>query len=264
MAIDVCAFPPGENPNGGLLDSSWGKEDCPTNCAFVESEILLVADFQVDCYDTEHLALEAFAVIMVFAFPIGVPCALFLVLFVNRRELNKDASKRRELFSPLVDTYRIELWWWEAVEMLRKVTLTGLLIFFNRGSIYQLAVGIQCSAVFTSLAVYARPYKDDFTNNLYVVTNFAVLVTFNIGILLSDRIDKSREQLWVQDQSFLDAALFLANVFAPAAVVAYELLRRGSGTQADSRKASKEAAIEEAQGTMSDEFMQYANPLATK
>ena len=71
----------------------------------------MVADFQVDCYDTEHLALEAFAVIMVFAFPIGVPCALFLVLFVNRRELNKDASKRRELFSPLVDTYRIELWW---------------------------------------------------------------------------------------------------------------------------------------------------------
>jgi hypothetical protein len=58
---------------------------------------------------------------------------------------------------------------------------------------YQLAVGIQLSAVFTTAAVYFRPYRYRFNNNLYVVANGAVLVTFNVGVLLSDRIDIERE-----------------------------------------------------------------------
>lgn len=99
----------------------------------------------------------------------------------------------RGLFSPVVKDYRVELWWWEAVEMLRRVTFTGLIIFFERGSMYQLAVGIQLSAVFTTAAVYFRPYRYRFNNNLYVVANGAVLVTFNVGVLLSDRIDIERE-----------------------------------------------------------------------
>lgn len=258
--MDDCAFPSGKNPDGGLFDSSWGAEECPEGCIFIDPEILLVADFQVECYTTEHLALEAFAVVMVFAFPIGVPCALFLVMFLNRHEVRKEASKRRELFSPLVSAYKNELWWWEAVEMLRKVTFTGLLIFFDRGSIYQLAVGIQLSAFFTTMAVYFRPYTVHFNNNLYVVANFAVLVTFNIGVLLSDRIDKRREQSWVQNQLYLDAGLLLANCVAPSLVVAYEAARQAGVDQ--KKQEAKKIAKENAEETVSEAFLKFANPLA--
>ena len=163
--ISECAFPAGENPDGGFLFSAWSAEECAAGCVFHEAEVKLLADFQVDCSDSEHLALEAFAVLLVLAYPIGLPAALLGVLFINRRELVKEASKRRDYFSPLVGAYRKEVWWWEAVEMLRKVTFTGLLIFFDRGSLYQLAVAIQASAVFTALAVYFRPFKKRFNNN---------------------------------------------------------------------------------------------------
>jgi hypothetical protein len=144
--------------------------------------------------------------------------------------------------------------------LLRKVTFTGLLIFFDRGSIYQLAVGIQLSAFFTALAVYFRPYVVHFNNNLYVVANFAVLVTFNIGVLLSDRIDKRREQSWVQDQLYLDVGLVLANCVAPSAVVVYEGYRQVG--RDEKKEAAKEVAKEKAEEVVSDQFLKFANPLA--
>ena len=39
--------------------------------------------------------------------------------------------------------YRLECWYWEALEMFRKIILTGLMIFWSRGSVQQLAIGVQ-------------------------------------------------------------------------------------------------------------------------
>ncbi len=228
---------------------------------------------QVECNDSTHVWFTGIAIIAVFSFPIGVPTMLFLLLFMNRAELRKETSKRHDYFSPVIKDYRPDLWWWEAVEMLRRVTFTGLIIFFDRGSIYQLAVGIQLSAVFTTAAVYFRPFRSRFNNNLYCVANGAVLVTFNIGILLSERIDIAREPGWIQSPSYLDFALFLANVFAPAATVAWEAflqskeLMEANTPASIRRKKAKESAAEMAEDTVSDEFLTqlematFENPL---
>lgn len=92
-----CAFPAGENENldWWVMDKTWTEEDCPAGCEYIEPEILLEADFQVECNDVAHFWLQGFAIIAVLAFPIGVPSALLLILFIHRDELKKEASKAR-------------------------------------------------------------------------------------------------------------------------------------------------------------------------
>ena len=49
-----------------------------------------------------------------------------------------------------------------------------------------------------------------------IVTDASVLVTFNIAVMLNDRLDLSKEFL---SQSFLNVSLILVNILIPASVV---------------------------------------------
>ena len=50
------------------------------------------------------------------------------------------------------------------------------------------------------------------------------MVTFNIAILLNDRVDKSLEPSWA-GQNQLDTLLLIVNLMIPAGVVVYEVGR---------------------------------------
>ena len=130
--------------------------------------------------------------------------------------------------------------------MFRKIILTGLMIFWSRGSIQQLAIGIQVSAFFLVATVKYQPYMTRFNNQFKIVTDAAVLVTFNIAVILSDRVDSSLEPAWSVTQCILsqpstcqsdpyltvlrrcdtemmDAMLIIVNIVIPVSVVIYEL-----------------------------------------
>ena len=89
-----------------------------------------------------------------------------------------------------------------------------------------------------------------------------------LGVLLSDRIDKTREQPWVQDPRYLDLGLILANITAPSAVLAYEMYRQRK-LQGDFSYA-KQVAKEKAEEDVSDECMKmsgaavFENPIGTE
>lgn len=189
-----------------------------------EHEIMLRADFQINYDTTTHLALLTNAVFMVFVYPIGFPMLIFFWLFTNREELRKEGSATRQAFDPLVGAYRLECWYWEAIEMFRKIILTGLMIFWNPGSVQQLVVGVQLSAFFLILSIKMRPFVTRFNNNFKIVTDLAVMLTFNVAILLSDRVDWSMEPDFITEDG-LDLSLVIVNMIIPSIVVILELNR---------------------------------------
>ena len=189
-----------------------------------ENEIMLRADFQIN-YDTvEHLAVLSNAALMVLVYPIGFPLLIFIWLFSNREELRKEGSAARVAFDPLVGAYSVEFWYFEAIEMFRKIILTGLMIFWTPGSVQQLVVGVQISAFFLVVSIKTRPFLTRFNNNFKIVTDLAVMVTFNVAILLSDRVDWSMEPGFVTREA-LDMMLIVVNMVIPAIVVFLELNR---------------------------------------
>ena len=212
-------------PTWYSMDTAWQEEECPPGCEFSESVYMLTADFQVHCYEEGHTATLVLAILLVLVFVLGAPLSVVFLLFLNRDQLRIEGTKQRDIFAPVVGTYRPECWYWEAIEMFRRVALTGLVIFFERGSMYQLAMGLQLSAFFLGAALHFRPFQSRFNNNFKLVTDLAVMCTFAFAIITSDRVDKAKEPFFVTDEAIMETLFMIVNVGMPVAVVATEIAR---------------------------------------
>ncbi|KMS93744.1 hypothetical protein BVRB_028400, partial [Beta vulgaris subsp. vulgaris] len=105
----------------------------------------------------------------------------------------------------LYDAYNHEIWWFELVDMIHKLSLTGLVAFFPASS--QLIAAAVISVSYTILLLLVRPYirkgddrlhlfaqveifcavicgymfKNDFTTNTSVDVGLSILLTITIG-----------------------------------------------------------------------------------
>ncbi len=66
-----------------------------------------------------------------------------------------------------------------------------------------------------------------------IVTDASVLITFNIAVMLNDRVDMSKEFM---SEEFLNLSLILVNILIPAGVVVEQLYQ-------NSKKAQEEAEV---------------------
>ena len=164
-------------------------------------------------------ALSVFQLKMVVLWPIGLPTWCFYLLFSNRDELRKEGSLVREELSPLVENYKLDCWYWESLELMRKVFLTGLMCFFRRGSTEQLIFGAIVSGLFLAASVSKRPFVTKYDNDFKIVTDAALMITFNLSLLLKDTNGgDGLVPLWV-----LGAVLVIVNVIAPLVLVSINI-----------------------------------------
>eukprot|EP01046_Picozoa_sp_COSAG06_P049430 COSAG06_NODE_7608_length_2443_cov_1.659983_3_plen_416_part_01 len=154
----------------------------------------LEVDYSVDCTSTRYSYYQALAYVLVVVVPVGWPLGLLAALLhqwrqsrerwhevdnVNHRDLRQSLAsellpggdmqtqsfaeyhrKRAEqLFGFVVNDYRPECFWFEPVDMLRKLSLSGLLQFVHRGTAAQCFCG--CAISFASFGVqqWLRPYR---------------------------------------------------------------------------------------------------------
>ena len=106
-----------------------------------------------------------FAWVMFFLFCVGLPLSCFVLLFLNRAKINPSSDEEESLrlrkADPSLDSirflfsnYRPAYWYWEVVEMIRRIFMTGVIIVLARGSFAQIIV---CQFVsILSLAALAR------------------------------------------------------------------------------------------------------------
>ncbi|CAM9567596.1 unnamed protein product, partial [Laminaria digitata] len=122
----------------------------------------LRADHSLECYTTTHKAFMVYAGVMVGVYPIGIPASYALVLYRSRASLHAgqvastaDAAIVRELRAP----YRPQVYYYEVVECLRRVLLSGAVVLVFPNSAAQVAItfllAIWSAAVLTVLHPYA-------------------------------------------------------------------------------------------------------------
>ena len=83
-------------------------------------------DLTLGCDDGEYGTASTIAVAMIGVWPIGTPLLYSLVLLASRRAIlsgTPDSLSRATDF--LWSDYKRTAWWWEPIEMCRKLTLTG-------------------------------------------------------------------------------------------------------------------------------------------
>ena len=129
----------------------------------------LKVDYSIDCDSDEHALFEAYAGVMILIYPVGIPLMYFVLLFSKRAMLDPGQEKfahelgseqeglekaimeRKRLerddpglesLSFLYGAYEPQCYWFEVVETLRRLLLTGGLLFLNPGTGGQIAASI--------------------------------------------------------------------------------------------------------------------------
>ena len=87
-----------------------------------------------------------------------------------------------------------------------------------------------------------RPFVSRFDNNFKIATDGAIIVTFNIAVVLNDRVDLSKELL---SEDLLNFCLVVVNILIPACVVSEQIYqnKKKSGPTSPTTKAEEESGV---------------------
>jgi hypothetical protein len=130
----------------------------------------------LSCLTTEHRLYRGYAALMVLVYPLGTPTLFLAALASQRRRLNppdltvNEALQRRAQDPTLRSTrflwmsYEPRCWWFESVEALRRLSLTGMLVLCYPDSINQVLIGLGIAfasmRVFTFFAPFVSEWQE--------------------------------------------------------------------------------------------------------
>lgn len=186
----------------------------------------LVADYSIDVNGSAYQRMTPFAVIMIFVWPVGVPLFITVLLWRNRRTLLEarrrekiigtydgynngtwfdhlakveamggtcDQRDKEELeiggylFSLTLNNYRARVFYWEVIEyVLQKLVLVGLLVFFERGSIEQLVLGLIVCFLYYGLVQWLQPFNSKSDNFMAAASQFALFLALLMAVVVRD------------------------------------------------------------------------------
>ena len=149
----------------------------------------LKADLSVPCH-TFSSASWRFCQVLLFL-PICLPLFLFFLLNMKRRD-TKCRVDRGPFVSAVYDSltflhsdYEERFWFWEVVEMARKLILTSGLLFFTRGSATELAIASILANVFAVLHAQFHPIRQSlkWQHALQLLSLSVIALNIMLGVL---------------------------------------------------------------------------------
>jgi len=174
---------------------------------------ILVADDRVACENGTHVIYQALSLFVLVLVALGVPVAAMIVLYRERNaqptvaeslklraaealaitleeaEFAVNEIRLGSSYGFLVDAFKPKFFYWESMDMLRKFSLLGLILFFERGSVNQIAVSLIISFFFMAAHLIAQPYKLASDNHFRAATELHVLLTIATGLVFRTDLD---------------------------------------------------------------------------
>eukprot|EP01051_Picozoa_sp_SAG22_P015768 SAG22_NODE_2114_length_2991_cov_1.459889_1_plen_219_part_10 len=183
-------------------------------------ESLLVVDHTVMCKQggsmtTEYLYLFSFADLLVCAWPLGVPGLLFLFMWRVRAKIYAGDEDTLKLYDFVIGGYTDKFWYWELVELARKLILSGLIGLLGRGTVGQTVAATFISFFFFAVFCRAWPFKEQMLNRVKVFSEFVVF-----GVLVASTVAKVAErpelsEEYISLRSYETAQAILCAAFVP-------------------------------------------------
>ena len=190
----------------------------------------LKADYSVPCQGKKYGHMLVLAYISI-AYIFALPAASFIALWRQRRvrTTTEDESTSQELGSNtqiisglrfLFENYKTHSWYWELVEMTRKVILTCGLIFVGQESRSYIGLALVIAGMYGFLFSWVKPLQDA-TENRLMTTSLAVTVV-NLVVGAVSKIPAENVNGRIGPDT--DALLFKILVFAANLLVIGQLL----------------------------------------
>ncbi len=156
-----------------------------------KSESYLVTDMSIQCdmSTTEYRNIFILFFAMFTVWIVITPMVIFLCLYrisnnIKSKRISPFANSLRFLWGDYTNT----AWYWDIIDIYRKICLTGLIIFLDlfEGSnrVLRLLIAAVVSVLFLCVLLVLQPYQQRINNYYALVMNFTLVCCFVLGIIL--------------------------------------------------------------------------------
>jgi hypothetical protein len=135
-------------------------------------------------------------------------------LALLERAKNEDENPSLKSMSFLYENYQPKYWWFEVFETLRKLSLTGFLVFLAPGTGLQIVIAIMITIFSLVVYVSLKPFQDPYANKLAIVAQCQLLVTIFCALAIKVKMDG------LQDHQSFDGFLTCLQVI-PVSIVTF-------------------------------------------
>jgi hypothetical protein len=154
-------------------------------CRKIQDTWYLTADYTVKCREGEWNKYAAFGALFIILYVIGIPATQFYLLFTNRKNLyadNCEDMKKQHIvqkeYGSIYENYNPACYYYDIVDLVRRLVLTGGLIMMGEESIAQIFLGIIICTMWLCLLIQKKPYKAEWDNLLAII--FAIHLNFTL------------------------------------------------------------------------------------
>jgi len=152
-----------------------------------ESVYFMNRDLSVQCDTDEHDQIKAVAWYMIAIWPVGMQLLWAGLLFSNRKVLLQptmtNALKKATAF--LTGGYKPEYYYWESVDLLRRLSCTGwVLLISQQASFVRIVVALAASLTVLLWVTVAFPYRREEDNWLAMANQaMTVVILFLVALI---------------------------------------------------------------------------------
>ena len=147
------------------------------SCINIDSERRVLNDLEIICWSSSHLKysfLLAAPSLIVWGF--GIPLFAWLVLYKHRHEFEK--LEVRVKYGFLFNGYKKRLYFWESINMYRKITIIFISVFLkSTGVITQALVVFLVLILFVIINLKLMPFTFRTLNNMEILSLITSMLT---------------------------------------------------------------------------------------
>jgi hypothetical protein len=164
----------------------FGMFPCQNVDTQEEDQYYLRNDLSISCSSERYTTGVTIAAFMIVVYPFGIPAFYFWQLFLHRdliryRSDGNNGGRIADVaakYGFLYESYEPRFWYWESVEAIRRIVLTGVVSVLSPSSSTQSAAGMILALVYIGLYGQLKPYEDDKDDTLAFVGQYQIFWTF--------------------------------------------------------------------------------------
>ena len=155
-------------------------------CDEVEDNWYLTADLSIQCFNSKWYKYAGVAILFTFLYIIGIPYYFHWILKNNKDKLhNKNFSYK---YGFIYKGYKDNFWWFETVEMTKKLILMATIIFLEE-SATRIMIAMIIVFVYVLYISYYRPLIEKQDNILNIMSGTEIFLVLFCGLIYEVKLD---------------------------------------------------------------------------
>lgn len=175
-----------------------------------DGDSYLRVDHSVRCYTSKHKGFMWYAGVMSIIYPFGIPACYAAFLYNSQAGIKSEqheAAGRALVLKELWEPYQKHAYYYEVVECLRRVVLSGVVVFVLPNTAGQIATSFLLSMGFFVVFMVLNPYFQRSDTWLGIIGHMVVMLSMFSGLL--EKVDIEGDDSFSQ------------NVFAVVLILAH-------------------------------------------